>query len=325
LDIAALLKPLNFHLQQVEAILEEASSLEYQPVGEAVLSLLKAGGKRLRPALLITSAMFGEFDPDKVYPSAAAIELLHTATLVHDDTLDGSTMRRGVPTLNSMVSDGVAILVGDYLFARAAVLSTRARNVRAVEIFAQVLATICHGELGQLFGMHGWNQSLESYHRRIYSKTASLFAAAAEIGAVVASLDEGWITVLKEYGTNLGMAFQIVDDLLDLSPSDITGKPVGNDLRQGTVTLPTMIFLQSEEVPQEQKNFVKDVLSGYRVSEDEVLRCVEIVASSSAVEKSRTEAVKFVEKARAGLANLPQGQAWDILNGLLDYAVNRSH
>lgn len=302
----------------------EASRLEYKPVGEAVASLLRAGGKRLRPAVLITAAMFGRFDPEKVYPSAAAIELLHTATLIHDDTLDGSSMRRGVPTLNSLLSDGVAILVGDYLFARAAVLSTKARNVRAVEIFAQALATICNGELGQLFGQHSWNQTMDSYHDRIYSKTASLFAAAAEIGAVIAALDEAWVWSLKQYGTNLGMAFQIVDDLLDLAPSEATGKPAGNDLRQGTVTLPTMLFLQSEEVAQEQKDFVKDLLCGYRASDDDVLQAVEMVASSPAVEQTRAEAIKFVDKARTYLDGLPRGEPWIILEGLLDYTVSRT-
>ncbi len=324
MDIAALLRPLNSHLQQVEAILEEASRLEFQPVGEAVINLLRAGGKRLRPAVLITSAMFGRFDPDKVYPSAAAIELLHTATLVHDDTLDGSSMRRGVPTLNSLASDGVAILIGDYLFARAAILSTRARDVRAVEIFAETLATICHGELDQLFDIHGWDRGIEGYHRRIYSKTASLFAAAAEIGAVIASLDEALVGPLRRYGTNLGMAFQIVDDLLDLSPSHVTGKPAGNDLRQGTVTLPTMLFLRSEQVPEDEKEFVKDVLAGRRRSDDDVHQAVQLVAMSSAVQETRREAFGFVEKARADLLNLPRGEARTILDGLLDYAVSRS-
>ncbi len=325
MDVAALLKPLHSHLLQVEAILKESARLEYSPVGETVLALVRAGGKRLRPALLIAASMFGDFDVERVYPSAAAIELLHLATLVHDDTLDGSSMRRGVPTLNSVVSDGAAILVGDYLFARAAVLSTRAQNVRAVEIFADALATICNGELGQLFGLHSWDQSVESYHRRIFSKTASLFAAAAEIGAVVAAVDTSLTSFLRLYGENLGMAFQIVDDLLDLAPSHVTGKPAGNDLRQGTVTLPTMFFLQDENVSTEERDFVKDVLAGYRGSEEEVRRAVELIARSSATERARGEAMKFVERARANLEPLPRTEPWHILHGLLDYAVGRSY
>ena len=185
---------------------------------------------------------------EKVAALAAAVETLHTATLVHDDLIDNALLRRGNPTLNAMWTSAATVLTGDYLFARAAAFAAETESVRVISIFAQTLMTICSGELNQIFGSDGGQPTAtarEYYYQRIYSKTASLFAASAEAGALLGEAPQTEAQALRDYGHNLGMAFQIVDDVLDFAGSEgDLGKPIGSDLRQGIITLPTIHFLE---------------------------------------------------------------------------------
>ena len=188
----------------------------FRPLSGAINVLLGAGGKRVRPALaLLASKLYPNAERDKVVSLAAAIEMLHSATLVHDDVIDGSLLRRGNPTLNASWSQGATILAGDFIFARAAVFASETDNVRVMRVFSQTLMTICEGELRQLFDLRNWQQPKDAYYERIYGKTAALFATATEAAAVLGSAPEAEITALHDYGYNVGMAFQIMDDVLD--------------------------------------------------------------------------------------------------------------
>src|SRR5690606_11492728 len=207
--------------------------------------IVNAGGKRMRPLLLLLASRAFEGEIDRAVTAAAGIELLHTASLVHDDNIDRASLRRGQPTLNSQVSSGAVILIGDYLFAQSAILAAATNDTRVVTIFATSLAEICDGQIRETLDAHRITQDRADYDRRIYGKTAALFAGAAEMGAVIGGASEHDISELRGFGTDMGMAFQILDDILDLREGTSSlGKPAGNDLRQGVVTLPTMIFLE---------------------------------------------------------------------------------
>jgi geranylgeranyl pyrophosphate synthase len=249
------------------------------------------------------------------------VELLHTATLVHDDVIDNSLFRRGLPTLNASWSPGATILTGDYLFARAAELAAETGSVRIVTIFAQTLMTIVGGELQQLFSDgHGQVPTQEEYHQRIYAKTASLFAAGTQCGGILCGASEQEIEALRNYGYHLGMAFQIVDDILDFrGDEDRIGKPVANDLRQGIATLPVMLFAEkSPDHPTIMKAVRRE-----RVTDDEMLAVVEQIRASGSVEGAMESARQFVRQAQASLETLPDNRYRQAMHGLADYTVAR--
>ena len=242
-DIFDLIRP---ELALVEQKLREGVDALFPPLAEGILALLDSGGKRLRPALVLLASRFHPVAPlEPIVALAASFETLHTATLVHDDLIDGAPVRRGRKTLSATWRAAPTVLAGDYLFARSAGFTAQTKSVRIMDIFARALMTICDGELRQLFGAFDLNQDLDAYYVRIFSKTASLFSAAAEAGAILSGADEHTVTALAGYGRNLGMSFQIEDDLLDFIGDEKTmGKPTGSDLRQGSVTLPVYFFLR---------------------------------------------------------------------------------
>jgi len=229
--------------------------------------------------------------------------MLHTATLVHDDLIDGSLLRRGIPTLNANWTPGATVLTGDHLFARAADLAAHADSVRVMRIFARTLMVLVNGEINQMFKSKGI-ASRDDYYRRIYAKTASVFESAAEAGAVAAHAAEDDIAALATYGREVGSAFQIVDDILDFvgDPAHI-GKPVGGDLRQGLVTLPTLCYM--EERPHDAD--VRALLNGRMGDAVITARVVEAVRASNAIRASLAEARQFVARGLSALDSLPPG------------------
>jgi geranylgeranyl pyrophosphate synthase len=252
---------------------------------------------------------------------AASVELLHTATLVHDDLIDNSLFRRGLPTLNASWSPAATILTGDYLFARSAELAAETDNVRVVKIFAQTLMIIVGGELQQLFNDgHGRVPSREEYDQRIYAKTASLFAAGAESGGVLCGAPENETQSLRNFGYHLGMAFQIVDDILDFrGDEERMGKPVANDLRQGIATLPVLYF--AEKSPQHPT-----ILKAVRrepLSDKEMIAVVDQIRASGCVDAAMEEARRFARQAQTDLASLPDNPYRRAMHGIADYTVSR--
>ncbi len=322
-----LLEPLANDMERVESKLREPVHL-YPQLTPILQSLLDSGGKRLRPALaLLTGSIFGAAH-DKLVSLAAAVEMLHTATLVHDDLVDGALMRRGSETLNARWSTGATVLAGDYLFARAAALAAETQDVRVIGIFAQTLMVICSGELRQIFDRHylppldsqeAWEQALERYDERIYAKTASLFSAATEAAAVLGSATEEQITALRDYGQLLGTGFQIIDDLLDFQGDEATmGKPVGSDLREGIVTLPVLYYLR--EHPEDQR--IATVV-GRGGDSALVAEVVAAIRSSGALALARDRADAFVRRSQEALAALPEGEARSRMEALADYTISR--
>ena len=312
-------------MQQVEARLRETPEIqeaEFDLVSEAIGHLLGSGGKRVRPSLTLLTGRLYPVDPDKIIALAAAVEMLHTATLVHDDVVDGSLLRRGSPTLNARWSPGATILTGDYVFARAADLAAQTDNVRVMRIFARTLMTIVSGELRQQFSDNQRRQTRDDYFKRIYAKTASMFELATEAAGVLIAAPEDEIAALKRFGHDLGIAFQIVDDVLDfVGDASQVGKPVANDLRQGIVTLPVIDYLSA--YPDDHR--VDDILRNGHRDDARILPVVEAVRASGAVDRSLEGARQYVRRSQAALDVLPVGEARQAMIELAEYMVARTY
>jgi geranylgeranyl pyrophosphate synthase len=327
-----LLEPLAADLELVEQKLREPVHLDYPQLTAVLHSLLDSGGKRLRPALALFAGRFFTVERARLVSLAASVEMLHTATLVHDDLIDGALVRRGSATVNARWNAGATVLTGDYLFARSAALAAETDHVRVMSIFADTLMTICSGELRQIFDRHdlpcldseqAWQVALDRYDQRIHAKTASLFAAATESAAVLGGAPEVQIDALRDYGRFLGMAFQIIDDVLDFrGDADLLGKPVGSDLREGIVTLPALQYLRIH--PNDER--LARVVGGSerRTGNSQLVRdVVQAIRDSGAVSLAMERAQMFIARSQAALASLPAGEARDRLQALADYAVSR--
>ncbi len=307
-------------LLDVERELEKVTSVDYAPMTLLLQHTLLGKGKRLRPALVLLSAKFYQYRPAVLIPSAAGIELLHTATLVHDDMVDNASSRRGSPTLNSLTSGRAAVLVGDYLFAQSAILAVSAKNMPAMEAFSRALVKICDGELREVLTSGQLTDARQEYYRRIDSKTAALFSAATEVGGILSDAPATAIQALAEYGHNLGMAFQVVDDVLDfVGDEQEMGKPVGNDLRQGTLTLPAIYWM--DLYPDDRS--VQGLFTSGADREERVPQLVEKIVASPAVERSYAEAWEFVRRAQAALQVLPDNEYRQAMLDVAEYVVGR--
>lgn len=316
---ASFFNPVQKGLQEVEVLLRSQSDGAHPDLGIALEHLLSSGGKRLRPALgLLTAQMLGA-PHDKLITLAAAVELLHTATLVHDDLIDGALLRRGNPTLNARWSPPATVLTGDFIFARAAKLAADTDHLPLMKLFAETLAIIVSGELTQLFTARGLT-SRDNYYKRIYAKTASLIEMATRTAAMISPVDESVIEAMRVYGYNLGMAFQIVDDVLDFTGEQAeVGKPVGSDLLQGLVTLPAIYYAEAH--PDDPD--VICLTSGSYSEHERMERLVLEVRKSSGVKRSLDEAQEYIQKALETLAGMPESAERQALEDLARYTVTR--
>jgi geranylgeranyl pyrophosphate synthase len=310
-------------VKRVEARMREGIDGHNESLAAAIDYLIAAGGKRLRPVIVLLGTRFSPdiIDEEKAISLAAAVEMLHTATLVHDDFIDSALLRRGIPTLNTRWSPGATILTGDYLFARSAALAAETDNVRIIKIFSMTLMTIVNGELNQFFNNgHLHPPTRDEYFQRIYAKTASLFAAGAETAGILAGLPEHQVQALHDYGYNLGMAFQIMDDILDFQGDEARlGKPVANDLRQGIATLPVLIFL--DKFPKHPT--IMKAVAKKQPSEAEIQAVVAEIRVSGGIQGAWQEARRFATQAQEALSPLPDNQFRVALGDLADYAVAR--
>ena len=323
-----LFEPLAAELERVERKMREPAHPEYPQLTSVLSSLLDSGGKRLRPALALLAGQFYPTETESLVSLAASVEMLHTATLVHDDLIDGALLRRGKSTVNARWSAGATVLTGDYLFARAAAFAAETGNVRVMSIFANTLMTICSGELRQIFDRHNvphlvtvqaWQEALDQYDKRIHAKTASLFAAATEAASVLGSAPDAEQVALRAYGQLLGTGFQIVDDVLDFQgDQEILGKPVASDLREGIVTLPVLYFLREHPDDDRVAAVVRD--GG---DEDLVREVVSAIRKAGAVDQALARARRFVAQSQAALSSLPEGETRDTLHALADYTISR--
>ena len=308
-------------LVAVESRMRAGMVAELPIVGEAIDQLLSSGGKRIRPTLVLLVGGLLEADRERTVTLAGAAELLHTATLVHDDLIDGSILRRGFPTLNSQMEDGAAVLIGDYVFARAAHLAAETESIPLIKKFATTLAIIVNGELNQLFGSTTGDLR-QDYFDRIHAKTGSLFELAAESPALLAGSDPDTVRNMKEFGSQLGIAFQIVDDILDFTGNpDQVGKPVGGDLRQGLITLPTIHHLEANPDDSDQvEALIAGVLDPQRAEE-----LIERIRLSGAVDKAFQEASDYIESCVKLLDKFPSDRPEHLaLIELARYALHRT-
>lgn len=336
LDVGQILEPVRTGLQQVEVKMKTVDSSVFAPLAHAFLDLIGSGGKRLRPALALMAAEFngswqGKPEYERVIALAASVEMLHTATLVHDDVIDGALLRRGAPTLNAAWSGGSTVLAGNYMFGSAARFSAETQNIRVIQNFSETIKIIVDGELRQLLDRNNYQQEKNAYYQRIYAKTASLFCAATEGAAILSGLSDTPIRQLREYGYNFGMAFQIIDDILDFTGTEATlGKPAGSDLRQGTLTLPFFYFLRNHPNPEalvaqlEEKHTQAD-FGAPQIWQQTVAELVRDVCASEAIEAARQEARSFLSRAQTNLANLPDNVYKQAMFQLCDFVVQRTY
>lgn len=306
-------------LARVEELLESLKRVDYPPLAQMLSLALGGGGKRLRPAVALLAGKFGTYPLDDLAALAASIELLHTATLVHDDVIDNAHTRRGRPTINSAFHNSTSVMLGDYMFAHAANLICRTGSIRVISLFSQTLMTMAHGEIYQDLTAYDVSQTIHSYLQRIGGKTASLFATAAEGGAIIADVPEDGIEAMRNYGYNLGMAFQIADDILDFIGDEAEmGKPVGSDLMQGTLTLPPLLLM--ERYPQD--NPIAKLFTSRR-KQEHLEQALEMIRNSTVIDDSYAMAQDFSRKAVAALEGLPSIPARGVLTDLAHYVLDR--
>ena len=316
---ATFFSPVEESIQLVEARMRAESNGHHPDLGAALDHLLSSGGKRVRPAVaLLTGGMLGA-DPGRLIILAAAIELLHTATLVHDDLIDGALLRRGMPTLNAHWTPAATVLTGDFIFARAARLAAETASVEVMRAFAETLSVIVNGEITQMFDHRGI-PTRENYFQRIYAKTASMFELATTAAAILSPGGEEVIESVRTFGYEIGMAFQIIDDVLDFTgEQDTVGKPVASDLRQGVITLPTIYYREAH--PEDQD--VEVLASGNYFDETRLTRLITAIRQSEAIQAAITEARQFVYRGLDALSDLPENVEHQALENLARYIVRR--
>jgi len=313
--------PVQEDLRLVEETLDAIKQVDNFPMLTKMLGhVLAGGGKRIRPAIALLAGKFGDYSVDFHVPLAASIELLHTATLVHDDVIDASPSRRGRETANALFNNAASVMLGDYMFAHSADLIARTDNTKVVRLFARTIMAIAGGELHQDMSAYEYGQDTMTYFGRIEGKTASLFATSAEGGAMVARCAPAEREALRVYGLNTGMAFQVVDDILDFAgDEDEMGKPIGSDLMQGTLTLPSLLLM--ERYPKD--NPIKKAFRTRKPRSEHVAEAVYMVLNSDILNESYAVARDFGERAIAALQPLPSGDPRTALEDIVGYVLDR--
>jgi octaprenyl-diphosphate synthase len=324
-DAAPSLEAIQAPVQErLESVVDEIRRIvvsDFPMVEDVNRYLALMRGKLFRPTLLLLASETGEGSSDDAVTLAAVVELVHLATLVHDDAVDHSVLRRGLPTVNALWTHQIAIIMGDYLYSRAVSELARVGNLDAVVVMADAANEMSVGEMRQLASYDALSFSEVDYFRLIASKTASLMSAACELGAIAGKSSER--EAMARFGHNLGMAFQIADDLLDYTGSeDVTGKPTGHDLRERKVTLPLVGALEHASAAEVQE--IRRFFTRVDPSDEEILRIIEVVAGRGGLEYARTRALSYAELAEEALEGRPEGVAVDALRGAVRYAVART-
>jgi geranylgeranyl pyrophosphate synthase len=311
-------------LEIVEREFQRRASSGLDIMNAAAAHAISSPGKRLRTALTLLSGRLFHYDFQKLLPLSVAFEMTHLATLVHDDIIDRADTRRGIPTVNARYGDQVAILLGDYLFAKTAGLIADVGDFRIDRLFSDTVATVSEGAIIELRSARRMDISVEHYLERVNRKTACLISACCKGGAIVGGASDAQIALMHDYGLNLGIAFQIIDDVLDYTGSvEIIGKPAGNDLRQGLVTLPLIFALRNEHngrLDQAQRLFQSQT-----PTDDDVEAVVRWVNNTLAIDESLTMARQYAARANALLTELNDSEDRQTLVELIDFVVSRSH
>jgi geranylgeranyl pyrophosphate synthase len=310
-------------LDRVDTLFQERASSGLTILNSASMHALASPGKRLRTALTLLTGKLKNYRIEKLVTLSVAFEMVHLATLIHDDIIDEAKTRRNNPTVNALWGDKIAILLGDYYLAKTAGLIADVEDFRVDHLFSDTVATVCEGTILEIMTAGQADLTEETYFKKISHKTACLIAACAKGGAILSEASDEEIELLHSYGMNLGIAFQIIDDVLDYTEDQSTiGKPAGNDLRQGMVTLPLIYALQQSSA-NGHKQTVQAVISGDNRNEKDIVDLVNWVKQEYTIDHAMETAYAFAEKARQDLYHFSASPDRDVLDELIDFVVKR--
>ncbi len=318
--LAQIQRPVKDGLEAVVDELRRIVRTDFTPIEEVNEHLLWARGKLFRPTLLLLSNLVGDRPDSRAVVVAAAVELVHLATLVHDDAVDHSVLRRGMPTVNALWTHQTAVIMGDYLYSRSVTELSRLGRLELIEVLSRAANEMSVGEMRQLGSSDALAFDEEDYRRLIASKTASLMSAACEMGAIMG--EETYRGPLARFGHELGMAFQIADDLIDYTESEaVTGKPTGHDLREHKVTLPLIMALGAMDGAARRQ--IEDFFADAEPDEDGIARVIQLVREHGGLEAARARAGEYGERALEAIAALPEGAATTGLADAVAYVIDR--
>ncbi|WP_288960718.1 polyprenyl synthetase family protein [Sulfitobacter pontiacus] len=314
---------LNADMTAVNDLIRDRMASEHAPrIPEVTAHLVEAGGKRLRPMLTLAAARLCGYDGPYHVHLAATVEFIHTATLLHDDVVDESAQRRGRPTANLLWDNKSSVLVGDYLFARSFQLMTETNNMRVLAILANASATIAEGEVLQLTAAQNLATDEGIYLQVVRGKTAALFSAATQVGGVIATAPDAQVQALFDYGDALGIAFQIVDDLLDYQGDpNATGKNIGDDFRERKLTLPVIKAIAKGDAAE--RAFWTRTIEKGKQEDGDLEHALSLLNAHGTLDETKAEALAWAEQAKTALNTLPDHELTQMLRDLADYVVAR--
>ena len=311
-------------MNQVNAVILERMQSYVRLIPELAGHLIAGGGKRMRPMLTLASAKLLDYPGGRQFKLAATVEFIHTATLLHDDVVDGSDLRRGRKTANNIWGNPASVLVGDFLFSRAFELMVEDGSLKVLKILSGASAVIAEGEVNQLTAQGRIDTTEERYLDIIGAKTAALFAAACRVAAAVAERDEATELALDSFGRNLGIAFQLVDDAIDyVSDTETMGKGVGDDFRDGKVTLP--VILAHARGSEAERLFWKDAIEGRRISDDDLAHAKTLLIATKAIDSTMERARHYGRMAIDALGPFPPSAAKAALTEAVEFAIARAY
>ena len=321
-SLQPLLDLVGADLKRVNALILEHMQSSVPLIPQVAEHIIAAGGKRLRPLLVLAGARLVGVDNDRPLALAACVEFIHTATLLHDDVVDESDLRRGRQTAKAVFDNQASVLVGDFLFSRAFQLMVADGSLAVLKLLADTAATLAEGEVHQLMTAHDTATDEEVYLQVIRAKTAVLFAASAEVGGLVGERPQTEIDALRGYGENLGMAFQVVDDVLDYLPeAESRGKALGDDFREGKLTLPVILAFQAGS--EEERTFWKRCLEEGEQQEEDLSHALTLLERHRALDRAKERAQAFAVEAHRALEAFPPSDAREALKHAVDFTIDR--
>ncbi len=322
MTLSTILSPIKSDLLAVNEVIRASLHSEVPLVNQVASHIIQGGGKRLRPStLLLVGGLFGPVRKEH-HELAAVIEFIHTATLLHDDVVDQSTKRRNHKTANTIFGNAASVLVGDFIYSRAFQMMVKINHMKVMEVLANTTNTIAEGEVLQLLNIHNASIEDEDYLKVVYYKTAKLFESAAELGAIIGDADDNDIKVLAQFGKHMGIAFQLIDDVLDLSgnPEEI-GKNLGDDLAEGKPTLPLLYAMKKGS--DEQKNIIRAAIENGGLTELESV--LNAVKETKALEYVRELAKEEIEKGEKLIQHITSSAYKDALLALTQFVTTRDY
>lgn len=311
---------LNSDLATIEKTLEETVMADSSVLRESSLHLLQAGGKRIRPIFVLLAGQFGNYDIHVIKKAAVALELIHMASLVHDDVIDDADLRRGQPTIKAKWDNKIAMYTGDYIFARSLEVMSEIKKIEAHKVLANTIVEVCIGEIQQIKDKYRYEQNIRDYFRRIKRKTALLISASSLVGAIASDVEEKYQKKLYRFGYYVGMSYQIIDDVLDfVATEEELGKPAGGDLLQGNITLPVLYAMEQKDVREAVQTVHADM------GKEDLQKIIMLIKNSDAIDRSLKVSDLYLAKALKELDGLPNNRSKKALINIAKYLGKRKY